>query len=169
MRRAYWVLLLVLWRPAAAELVDRIAVVVGNTAITESEVLQEVQVTAFLNGTQPDLSPVSKRQAAERLVEQELLRREIAVSRYIEPEESGTEETLQQVRRRYASAAEFQKALQRYDITEAEMKKHIAWQLTLLRFTEFRFRQGNVDQQMDSWLKEARSRTPVEFREEVFR
>ena len=33
-----------------AEVIDRIAVVVGNGVITESEILREIRLTAFLEG-----------------------------------------------------------------------------------------------------------------------
>src|SRR5262249_49424474 len=57
-----------------AEIIDRVAVVVGNRVITESEILREVRLTAFLNGAPLDFSAASKRKTAERLVEQRLIR-----------------------------------------------------------------------------------------------
>lgn len=161
-------LLLIPWAVWGAEILDRLAVVVGNTAITESEVVQHVRLTAFLNGETPELSPAGKRRAAERLVEQELIRREISLTRYAEAGDGGVDSTLNDLRSRYPRPEQYQQALVDYGITEDELRAHLIWQMTVLRFTEFRFRTGNVDQQMDAWLKEARTRTPVEFRDEVF-
>jgi hypothetical protein len=168
--RNYWIAILFLLGGAqAAEVVDRVAVVVGSAALTESEVLGEVRITAFLNGERPDLSAASKRRAAERLVEQELIRREIVVSRYVDADQSGAESTRAEIKSRYSGPEQYQRALESYSITEDELKAHLAWQTTVMRFTEFRFRPRDVDQQLDAWLREARSRTPVEYREEAFR
>src|SRR4051795_2405586 len=60
------------------EIIDRIAVSVDRTVITESEVIRQIRITALLNGEQPDLSAANRRETAERLVEQALMRREIA-------------------------------------------------------------------------------------------
>src|SRR6476660_4088835 len=51
-----------------AEIIDRIAVVVGNRVITESEILREIRLTALLNDEPLDFSAVSKRKTADRLV-----------------------------------------------------------------------------------------------------
>ena len=85
----------------AAEVVDRVAVVVGTNVITESELLREVRLTQFLNGEPLDLSPEKKRAAAERLVDQQLIRTEMELSRYPQP---GTEEE-NKVLRRISQAA----------------------------------------------------------------
>src|SRR5712692_11432276 len=69
-------------RGFGAEVLDRIAIVVGNTAITKTEVAHEARIAAFINGEAPDLGPAGKRRAAERLVEQELIRREIGLAHY---------------------------------------------------------------------------------------
>ena len=61
---------------ATAEIIDRVAVSVGNQVITEDQIGEEIRVTAFLNHETPDLSPAQKRRAAERLIEQALVRRD---------------------------------------------------------------------------------------------
>ena len=52
------------WLPiasAAPELIDRVAVTVGNRAITESSIVEEVRLAAFLNAEKPKLDPASLR------------------------------------------------------------------------------------------------------------
>ena len=44
-----------------AEIIDRVAVVVGKRVITESEIVREIRLTAFLNGAPLDFSAASKR------------------------------------------------------------------------------------------------------------
>lgn len=65
---------------ARAQLLDRIAVTVGKTVITEQEVLTNLRVAAFLDQKEPDLSGANKKKAADRLVDQVLLRREVPLS-----------------------------------------------------------------------------------------
>ena len=68
-----------------AEIIDRIAVSVGNQAITISDLDREIRVTAFLNRTPPDFSPAARRATADRMVEQRLILRELENSRYPSP------------------------------------------------------------------------------------
>src|SRR5581483_7786487 len=81
------------------------------------------------------------------------------------------------IQRHYPSAAEFRAALSRYGITENDLKQRLAWEVTLLRFTDQRFKPlaalaesqtadrlanpaqpspNAVDQQMDTWLAQQR-------------
>jgi len=53
-----------------AEIIDRIAVSVGNQAVTTSDIDREIRVTALLNRSQPDFSPAARRATADRMVEQ---------------------------------------------------------------------------------------------------
>ena len=120
---------------------DRVAVVVGTGVITESEVIEEARVTDFLNGRPLDLGPAALRQAADRLVDQQLIRNEMEIGRYTEPPNSEGEAMEQKFRQEhYSSQAAFRAALQKYGITEQELREHLLWQLTALRFTDQRFR-----------------------------
>ncbi len=199
-----WAFLLVC-RPCPGELIDRIAAVVGNTAITESEVMREIRITAFLNGEKPDFSGASKRKTADRLVEQKLMKKEMEVGRYPEPSASEVDRMVAEAKKRGD--------LKSYGISEEDLRVRLLRQLTSLRFIESRFRPGiriseedireefetrivpaldksrsrqevdledyreqieqklaeeRVDRDLDAWLKEARSRTKIEFRQEVF-
>jgi hypothetical protein len=128
---------------ASAAVIDRVAVSVGTEAITESEIEREIRITALLNTETPDLSPASKHKAAERLVEQALIRREIELSRYPTPEMSDIEKTLDQIKSiRFGGEKGFQQALGGLGLTEDDVKRQLLWQTTLLRFVEMRFRPG---------------------------
>ena len=59
-----------------AETLDRIAVSVGQDVITESKVILDLRVAAFLEGKPLDLSTPARRKSAERLVDQLLILRE---------------------------------------------------------------------------------------------
>src|SRR5262245_7837713 len=85
---------------AAGEVIDRIAVSVNNRVITESEILRQIRITAFMNGEKPDFSAENKRRTADRLVEQALIRHEIETSRYITVPASSKAQ-YEQMRQRY--------------------------------------------------------------------
>jgi hypothetical protein len=123
-----------------AEIIDKIAISVGNQVITEEQVGEEVRVTQFLNQVPLDLSAVEKKKAAERLVEQTLIRREMDFSRYPLPQLNESGDLYDKVRSRYPSDAAFREDLSRYGITDDDLRRHVWWQLTTLRFIEYRFR-----------------------------
>ena len=126
----------------AAEIIDRVAVSVGNQVITEDQINEELRVTAFLNHDKVDTSPAEKKKAAERLVEQALIKRDIDLSHYALPQTSDAEQSLRSIASQYPSEAEFQKALQAYGITAEDLRRHLWWQLTVLSFIDYRFRPG---------------------------
>lgn len=128
---------------ARAEIIDRIAVTLDNQVITASEIALEIRLTAFLNGDTLDVSPAARRKAADRLIEQKLIRKEIQVGRYAAPSPEEAEPMLKQVQeQRFHSAEEYRQGLAKYGISEGELKAHLLWQLTLLRFIDIRFRPG---------------------------
>jgi hypothetical protein len=177
---------------AAAGVVDRVAVVVGDAVITESEVLDELRLTEFLNSQPLDTSPEQRRAAAERLVDQQLIRKEMEIGHYPEPSAAESGAILQNFRQQhFPTPAAFRAALEKYGITEEHLKRHLLWQMTAMRFTDVRFRPGiagapeqtanrtsagaavpasgaDVDQQMSAWLQEARNATRITFKKEAF-
>jgi hypothetical protein len=171
---------------ARGAVVDRIAVVVGNTVITETEVLQEARLEAFLNQEPLDLGPQQRKAAAQRLVDQQLVRNEMAVGSYPQPTPAEADDMVRKFRQEhFGSIPQFRAALEKYGITEDQLKKYLVWQLAALRFTDLRFGKpaptdsdsheadrsspgADVDQQMDAWLKEARSTTKVQFKPGAF-
>jgi hypothetical protein len=128
--------------PLFPEIIDRIAITVANQVITESQIEQEIRVTAFLNRTNVDLSAAAKKEAAARLIEQALIKREMDLSRYPLPEIGDAAESFQTVKATYPSESDFEKSLQADGITADELTRRLWWQLTLLRFIDYRFRPG---------------------------
>lgn len=168
--------------------VDRVAVVIDKKVFTESEVLDELRVTEFINNQPLDLNPAARRAAAEHLVDQELIRRDLQNSGYPQPSPSEADALVRKFRQeRFHSVAEFRAALQKYGISEEQLKKRLLWQLTVLRFTDLRFRPlqpdsnsqsadraasdgaaTSVDQQLDAWLKQTRADSKIVFKPEAF-
>jgi len=144
MRRAIylWICWAALWGGAQAEILDRIAVSVGNRVITQSDVDREIRITALLNGDQPDFSSANKRATAERMVDQALVRIELEASRYLVPAPEEADAALQELRRRFPDALAYHRALAAHGVDEDDLKARLLWQLTLVRFVGVRFRPG---------------------------
>ena len=123
-----------------AEVIDRVAAAVGYSVITESEILRQLRMTALLNGEEPDLSGASKRQAAERLVEQMLIRREIDTTRYALT--ANGDQIYQSLRQRSGSEGAWQQLLRKHQLHDREVRETLDWQATLLEFVQVRFRPG---------------------------
>lgn len=180
-----------------AGVVDRIAVVVGKTVFTESEVEQEARITEFESGKPLDLSPVERKQAAEQLVDQELLRQEMSATGF-DVAKVDEDVLLGNYRQKHAvSDTQLRGELGRYGLTEDALKKRLAWEVTLLHFTDQRFKPlaalteepganrtdssiqpvaatppaptaSAVDQQMDAWLQQQRQDTRIVYIPEAF-
>lgn len=117
-------------------IVDRIAATVGFEVITNSQVIEEIRVTAFLEGNSPDFTAVNRRKTLDRMIDQALVRREVEFTRFPRPTMDEVKPLLKQVTDRYPSLTG---ALAKYGITEQDVIAHLKWQLTMLRFIEYRF------------------------------
>ena len=125
-----------------AEIIDRIAISVGNQVVAESQVDEEIRLTAFLNHEKLNLSVAERKKAADRLIEQALIKRDLDLSRYPVPAPSDADASLHDVKLSYSPESQYQQMLQEYGITEDGLKRRLLWQLTLLRFIDYRFRPG---------------------------
>jgi hypothetical protein len=128
----------------AAETVDRIVVVVDKGIILASEWEQSVRYEALLEGK--DLRSVTAEERThtlDRLIDQELLRQQIATTTYqaASAEEVGAK--VSDVRRQLlpgADDATWRATLARYGLDEEDVRERVATQLDILRFIEARFR-----------------------------
>lgn len=128
--------------PSLADIIDRIAITVGNQVITETQIEEELRVSAFLNRDKLDLGLSARKQAAQRLIEQALVHREMDLSHYPFPDAEAAGAALESVKATYANPADYARALQTYGITEGDLSRRLVWQITLLRFIDYRFRPG---------------------------
>jgi hypothetical protein len=143
LKLAYSIPLLLAAACLDGEIIDRIAVSVGNQAITVSELDREIRVTAFLNRTQPDFSPAARRTAADRMVEQRLILRELENAHYPSPADSEIDPILDKFKQdNFAGDQQYRSALAAGGITEEDVRKELLWQRRLLRFIDVRFRPG---------------------------
>lgn len=145
MRTPVVVLLVTLALGAAApgEIIDRTVAVVGAGVVTRSDVLLHLRVRAFLDGEPLDLSARQQRLALNRLIEQALIRREVELSRYVAPDMADVDSLVDRLRQpRLEKPEDYERELARYGISDEQVRQAVLWQLTLLRFIEYRFRPG---------------------------
>jgi hypothetical protein len=172
-----------------AAVIDRVALVVGKTVFTQSEVDDEARLSQLEAGKPLDLSVAQRRQAAERLVDQELLREEMSATQFQTPASDADALVRNFRQRHFPSLAQYHSALARYGVTEDALKQRLVWEVSLLRFTDQRFKTfaepadtqtanraegappatpDTVDQLMDAWLKQQRTDTRIVFKQEAF-
>jgi hypothetical protein len=122
--------------PGLAETLDRIAVSVGQEVITESQVILDLRVAAFLDQKPVDLSGAAKHKSAERLVDQLLILREAVDSHVTLPSVEATAGLVAP----YAAEKDYHENLERYGISERDLGAHLLAGLRTLTFTDLRFR-----------------------------
>jgi len=127
---------------SGAVVIDRVAVIVAKQVIKTSDILRDLRLTQFLNREPLNLSAEAMRQSAERLIEQVIIRNEIARGGYRRPTESDADKLLAQIRQdRFGGAAgRMREELSRYRLNEGQLREQLLWQITVLRFIDQRFR-----------------------------
>jgi parvulin-like peptidyl-prolyl isomerase len=121
-------------------IVDRLAVIVGQQTVTELQLDEEIRITALLNHRPIARDVETRRGAADRLVEQLLIRREMEQSRYPLPEEQEVNQYVDEIRRQNGGSTGLAKALAAYQLNDSTLRQHLESQLVALRFIEYRFR-----------------------------
>jgi hypothetical protein len=175
---------------SSAAVIDRVALVVGKAVFTQSEIDDEVRLSEMEGGKPLDLSAAARKAAAERMVDQQLLRDEMAATAF-ELSKGDAAALLAQFRQQhYRIATQYQAALANYGITESQLKDHLAWEVTVVQFTDQRFKPFTVpfddqtadrsiadvkpkpktpeDDPMALWLKQQRAATKIVFKQEAF-
>jgi peptidyl-prolyl cis-trans isomerase SurA len=155
--RRFRPLLFLVTATAFAVIVDRIIVTIGIQAITESELELTIRLTSFLNQTPPDFSADNRRKTVERLIEQKLVLKELDFSRYPRPSAEEVEPRLRSIVKLLFGEddARYRAALEKYQVTEDELKRYLLWQMTFFRFIDFRFRPGIqvTDAEIEDYFK----------------
>jgi hypothetical protein len=125
---------------APGETLDRIAVTIGRHVISERDILQDLRISAFIDGKSPDFSGEQKRVAADRLIDQYLVLEDAAATRVPLPSAAEVAGMVAPIKARYASDQEYRTALVQAHITEGELSEQLLAGLRMLRYTDLRFR-----------------------------
>lgn len=174
--------------PGAGTVIDRIVAVVGKRAIKQSDVERDLRVTQFLNSAQPDVSDRARKEALDRLIEQQLIRAEIGAAANTGNLDNQAKALFAQLlKERFGgSQARLDAELHRRGLTESQLLDQLQWQLIVLRFIEQRFRPGvivtdedvrngapktretleaeAIDRNFEQWLAEARKAATIQYK-----
>jgi hypothetical protein len=137
-------------------IIDRIAIIEGNAIIKDSDIERDIRVNDLLNGEPVRLDLASRKQAANRLLEQNFIRREIRIGDY---RTASPETAIAQLdalkKRKFRSDAAYKDALRRAGINNMDLQNRFQWQLTVLAFIDARFKPAAyvTDQEIDSYYK----------------
>lgn len=123
-----------------ATLLDEVAITVANQAITQSEITREIRLSSLINGEQPDYSLESRRKAGDRLVEQALVKREMAFGSYPPIPDAQVEQIYASTVKARGGPEKLTNLLKEYDLTDKDLRDYLQWQLGLLQFIDLRFR-----------------------------
>ncbi|HEY3939702.1 MAG TPA: hypothetical protein VGL97_19870 [Bryobacteraceae bacterium] len=140
MRRSL-ALLLLTQCAALAVIIDRIAIIVGNSIVKDSDIDRDLRVTDFLNGQPLDLGNAARKKAASRLIDQVFIRREIRIGDYATATLEEADQQLDDLKKqRFKTNVAFEESIRRYGLTELDLRTQFQWQLTVLRFIDVRFK-----------------------------
>jgi len=144
LQRLLVLLLLLVPRGLAGEVLDRMVATVNGRAILQSDWNDELRYECFMSARSlGDLTAEDRRAVFERLIDQELLREQM---RYTDFKPAGAEEISIQVdelKKQYAgghSGESWDAGLAAYDISEKDVAAHVAIELNALRLVDARLR-----------------------------
>jgi hypothetical protein len=125
-----------------AVIVDRVAVAVGNKVITQSDIDRRIRLTAFENSGTPDFSLASRKEAAERLIDQRLVEREMDIGQFPRVALEHEKELLAAYEKsnHQSDYAALRRRLAAYGLSESDLEDDLARQQNLLTFLDLRFR-----------------------------
>ena len=133
---------LVLTLAATAGIVDRISVTVGNRVISSSDIETRLRLSAMQNGKAADLSLAARRAAAQQLIDQRLVAREMELGHYprLEPAERARLLPALAATSFKASMEALDGALASAHLHRQDLEEDLARQSELLTFLSLRFR-----------------------------
>lgn len=127
-------------QPLFGEIVDRVAITIDQQVITESQIDEEVRVTTFLNRQMAKWTVEERRSAADRLIQQSLVGREMKLGHYPPPTDAEVQQYFDGLVTSMGGSANFASSLKQSQLDTDTLMAHLALQLTALRFIEYRFR-----------------------------
>lgn len=145
------------------EIIDRIVVTVDKRVITEGQLDEELRVTALLNHEPVERNREKRRAAADRLIQQSLVGKEMELSRYPLPSPQDVATYYEEVVKQYGGPAALEQALVRYSVRKEVLLEHLRFQLMTLRFLTYRF-QPEIDVS-DKEVAEAYQKKIVEWKQ----
>lgn len=126
-----------------AEIVDRVAAIVGNEAITLSQVRTQMNVVALLNQSEPAGLEAGGRAALEALIDRRLAMQDLALTPFLLAPAEEVEGPLRALRgQTFAGGRDFPAALAHYGLTEDDCRAFLRERASFERYVSFRFKTG---------------------------
>jgi peptidyl-prolyl cis-trans isomerase SurA len=135
---------------AAGQIVDRVVANVNGHVVLQSDWEQEVAFEAFSNGRDPDSFTSAERKGAlDRLIDQELLREQVRPSLSAPAEQVAARVAeVRKLNQDCPTDETWRAKLQRYGLSESDLKKRLSDQIQLMTLVEDRLRPSiQIDQQ----------------------
>ncbi len=130
-----------------AELIDRILAVVNRQIITLSDLEQEQKFQAADEGKLPVIQASSEHQSQrqhellQKMIEQNLIRQQIQQFPGIEVSQNEVEKQITVMVKKNGSSESWEQQLTQLQLTPQEVQEHVKWQLQVMKFFDYRFRQ----------------------------
>lgn len=138
------VLLLSAGMSFAGEVLDRMAANVNGHVILQSDWEDELRYESFMAGRQIEsLSSANGKAALDRLIDQELISEQMRASEIKPAAAEEINQHLEEIKGDYIrdkNAEKWNTALSEYELTENDIRSHIALELTQLRLIDARLR-----------------------------
>jgi len=128
----------------AGEVIDAIAATVNNHIILQSDWDDEVRYECLMSGRPVEsLSAADRGAALDRMIEQELLREQMNVADFKLADPAEIEKQLESVKQAYPAdhnGESWSAALARYQLSDDEVRTHVALEFNQLRLIDARLR-----------------------------
>ena len=126
-----------------AEIVDRVAAIVGSEAITLSQVRTQMNVVALLDESEPVRLETGGRAALEALIDRRLAMQDLALTPFLLASAEEVEGPLRALRgQTFAGGRDFPAALAHYGLTEDDCRAFFRERASFERYVSFRFKTG---------------------------
>ena len=129
---------------ATGEVIERVVATVNGQPILQSDWDEEFRYEAFMNRKPLEsLTVEDRKQALDRVIDQELLRQQIKGSEFEEASAQEPRDRIAELRKQFPEVkddAGWKTKLEQYGMTEQDLSRHIALQLQLTRLISARLR-----------------------------
>ena len=129
---------------ATGEVIERVVATVNGQPILQSDWDEEFRYEAFMNRKPLEsLTVEDRKQALDRVIDQELLRQQIKGSEFEEASAQEPRDHIAELRKQFPEVkddAGWKTKLEQYGMTEQDLTRHIALQLQLTRLITARLR-----------------------------
>ena len=129
---------------ATGEVIERVVATVNGQPILQSDWDEEFRYEAFMNRKPLEsLTVEDRKQALDRVIDQELLRQQIKGSEFEEASAQEPRDRIAELRKQFPEVkddAGWKTKLEQYGMTEQDLTRHLALQLQLTRLITARLR-----------------------------